>query len=176
MAFDFAAMRGSFFDSAKVLTAVGAAKRKALSKAGAFVRQRSRSSIRRRKKVSPPGKPPSAHKGQIKLIYFGYDEQTGSVVVGPIPFAAKAGTAVVPDLLERGGLTTVKDKRSASGRKARSKKQADAYRQLIKLGRIVPPQRPLRLIAFAARPFMVPAMEAEMPKFAGMFKGELSNG
>lgn len=101
----------AFFDSAKVMAMVDAKRRRALSKFGAFVRRKARSSIRKRKKLSEPGSPPSSHVGTLKnLIYFAYDTSRNSVVVGPTPFRGKA---VAPALLERGGSSS---QRTKSGR------------------------------------------------------------
>lgn len=97
-----------FFDRAEILGRMEKAAVRSMSKFGAFVRTRARSSIRRRKKVSEPGQPPSAHAGQIKLIYFAYDPGSRSVVVGPVEF--KRGEA--PPLLEFGG---EREKRLQSG-------------------------------------------------------------
>jgi hypothetical protein len=89
-----------FFDKAPVLKAMDAKTRAALSKAGAFIRQRARTSMRRRKTVAPQGQPPSAHAGQLRdLLYFAYDPATRSVVVGPQKF----GKGTVPRVLEEGG-------------------------------------------------------------------------
>jgi hypothetical protein len=89
-----------FFDTAKVIRSLDAASRKALSKAGAFIRTRAKSSIRKRKSVAPAGKPPSSHTGDLKrLIFFGYDTTAKSVVIGP----AKFRTGEAPNLLEFGG-------------------------------------------------------------------------
>lgn len=106
MALDvWAAVRESFFDSEAVAKKVEAGKRRVFSRMGAFVRTRARSSIRRRRKSSPPGQPPSAHSGEIKLIFFAWDDATQSVVAGPVPFRGKSGLAggVVPRVLEFGG-------------------------------------------------------------------------
>lgn len=101
MPFDFATVTRYFFDSPAVLRAMDRATRRVQSRQGAFIRQRARTSIRRRKKSSPAGQPPSAHvAGGIKLIFFSWDPATESTVVGPVP---TAGTAVAPGLLERGG-------------------------------------------------------------------------
>lgn len=99
MARSFHATKNWFFDRAAVIARVEKATIRAMSKFGAFVRKRARSSIRRRRKISEPGQPPSAHSGEIKLIYFVYDPGTKSVVVGPLLF--KRGEA--PPLLEFGG-------------------------------------------------------------------------
>lgn len=103
MAFDFQVVYSGFFDAKPVTDAVDAGTRRSLSKMGAFVRTRARSSIRRRKKSSPPGRPPSSHSGELRLIFFAFDRETRSVVVGPV---STRGKAVAPGLLERGGDTT----------------------------------------------------------------------
>jgi hypothetical protein len=141
MADIFAKVREAFFSSPKVLAAVEKKKINALKKFGAFVRRRARSSIRKSKKSALPGMPPKAHAGQLKLIFFSYDARSGSVVVGPIPFAAKGGSAIVPRLLEEGG---------AGARKTKNGTRATHYR---------------------GNPFMKPAMLAELPKFADLFRG-----
>ena len=101
---NFAAIKGAFFDRAAVTSAVDKGTKKALSRAGAFVRTRARSSIRSRKAVSAPGQPPSSHEGSLKrLLYFSWDAAARSVVVGPVPFRR----GVAPRLLEFGGPTTI---------------------------------------------------------------------
>jgi len=70
-----------FFDSPKVVRAVDRTTRRVLSKFGAFVRRTARSSIRKRKRISEPGSPPSSHSGLLKkFIFFGYDP-TGTTEV-----------------------------------------------------------------------------------------------
>lgn len=142
MAFDFITLRGTFFDSAHVMRKADKMQRKMLSKFGAFVRKRMRQSIRRRKKSSQPGEPPSAHGSNLKQIFFAWDDRQRSVVVGPIIFAVRDGGGKTPGLLERGGEVVRRSKRGKSKR--------------------------LRYRKF---PFAVPAMEAELPKFSGLFKG-----
>ena len=89
-----------FFGNRPVRQAADRATRAVLSKAGAFVRRRAKSSIRRRKRISRPGRPPSSHAGHLKrLILFGYDRGADSVVIGPLRF--RRGEA--PPLLEFGG-------------------------------------------------------------------------
>ena len=126
-----------FFDTDRVKRAAGAAARKNLSRAGAFVRTAARSSIRKRKRISAPGQPPSSHTGLLrKLIFFGYDAARKTVVVGPMRLNQKIGAA--PEALEHGGTSTV-----FSGRRGRRRK---------------------RRIRVAARPYMGPAMKKELPK------------
>ncbi len=91
-----------FFDRAKVKRKVDAWTRKVLSKFGAFVRQTSRKSIRKRKGTSKPGRPPFSHTGTLKkFLFFGYDADRRSVVIGPVIAPGKAGKA--PATLEHGG-------------------------------------------------------------------------
>ncbi len=81
-------VKNLFFDRATVVREVGKANASALSKAGSFIRRRARSSLRRRKNPSAPGRPPSVHSNSnvatLKAILFAYDSVNQSVVVGPI--------------------------------------------------------------------------------------------
>lgn len=95
-----------FFDRQKVLNAVDVATRKVLSRFGAFVRTAAKSSIRKRRAVSAPGSPPSSHTGLLKkFIFFGYDPDRKSVVIGPERLNQKNTDA--PHTLEYGGMTTI---------------------------------------------------------------------
>lgn len=124
-----------FFDSPRVARAMKPARRKALSKAGAFIRRRARSLIRKRKRVSEPGSPPSSHSGEpnLRTIFFAYDPGSDSVVVGPVLLHGGRGSPTVPALLEFGGETRV--------RRRRRKPYTARYRP---------------------RPFMGPALELEV--------------
>lgn len=96
-----------FFDRKAVVDAMGRATVRALSKAGAFVRTRAKSSMWRRKAVSSPGQPPSAHTGLLRdRLFFAYDPANRTVVVGP----ERIGSAGPPGLLEFGGSSTLKGK------------------------------------------------------------------
>ncbi|MEO0586371.1 MAG: hypothetical protein AAF078_01905 [Planctomycetota bacterium] len=92
-------------DTRKVLAAMDKAKRRSLARGGALVRTIARRSIRKRRGISEPGRPPSSHSGELRLIFFGYDEAADAVVVGPIRFRSAASAADrVPTLLEQGGV------------------------------------------------------------------------
>lgn len=100
-----------FFDSAKVVRSVDKSTRKVLSRFGAFVRRTAKQSIRKRKKTSTPGTPPSSHTGLLKrFIFFGYDPQKNSVVIGPTRLTEN-NRGEAPSILEYGGRTTVDKKR-----------------------------------------------------------------
>lgn len=144
-------MKRFFFDRAYVQNVLGKESAKALGKAGAFVQRRARSSLRRRKKTSAPGTPPSAHSGDnvatLKNIWFALDPRSLSVVVGPLKLNHlvdnSAGT--VPALHEFGGTARLR-------------------------GRVRRGQKPrLRTARYPARPFMGPALEAEAPKFPSLW-------
>lgn len=135
-----------FFDSPAVLARVDAARRRSLSKAGAFVRQRARSLIRKRRAVSAPGSPPSSHEGALRrLLWFAYDPIGRSVVVGPVLYNAakrrvRLGGQTVPALLEGGGRVAEKTRGG------------------------------VRVLVYRPRPFMAPALALERAKFPGLFK------
>jgi len=129
-----------FFDKKAVRDKVDAGTRRVLSKFGAFVRRTARGSIRKRKKPSPPGQPPSSHVGLLKkFIFFGYEPAKRSVVIGPVRLSQK-GRGEAPHLLEYGGTGTIQRK----GKRRRAK--------------------------IRARPFMAPAAEKEHPKLPAMWR------
>lgn len=98
-----------FFDRPGVLKKVKDGTQSALSRFGAFVRTSAQRSIRPggKKNVSAaPGQPPRGHVGWLrKLIFFGYDSGSESVVVGPQLFG-KHNSPTVPNVLEQGGMGT----------------------------------------------------------------------
>ena len=133
-----------FFTSKAVLSATDRATRRVLSKFGAYVRRTAKSSIRKRKRISRPGKPPSSHTGLLRrFIFFGYDPAKRSVVIGPVRLT-HGDRGEAPALLEYGGTTTLKRR----GKRKRAR--------------------------FRARPYMGPAMEAEEPKLPQMWRDSVS--
>src|SRR5262245_50537688 len=121
----FQAAKGNFFDREKIKCSVDASTRKVLSKFGAFVRQRAKTSIRKRKGTSPPGSPPYSHVGLLrKFILFAYDTQRRSVVVGP---TLTTEGSEAPRLLEHGGdqMITVREKARLVRYRARPFMQPD---------------------------------------------------
>lgn len=104
MSFDYASVKANFFDTKAVTDKLDPALRKALSKFGAFVRTRSKSSIKRHKGTSRQGQPPYAHEGSIKKILFSFDAKNNSVVIGPVLAKSQSGA---PENLEYGGVAKV---------------------------------------------------------------------
>ena len=143
------AAKNNFFDRAVVINAVDRATLRVLSKFGAFVRTRAESSIRKRKKASLAGDPPSSHVGLLKaLIFFSFDQGSRSVVIGPTLINRPTGA---PEVLEYGGDTTVTDYqfRRRGGKNVREAKT--------------------RRIHVKARPYMNPAFQAELPGLPAMW-------
>jgi len=80
------------------------AAKKSLIRQAAYIRRVARSSMHRAEKASAPGKPPNTHDNPLikKLLYWDYDDSTGSVVVGPVARRGRSGQTV-PELMEYGG-------------------------------------------------------------------------
>ncbi len=145
---DLKTMQAGFFDRSKIIRSVDRAARQVLSKFGAFVRTAARSSIRKRKKASEPGKPPSSHVGTLKqFIYFAYEPGSRNVVIGPTRINTSTGEP--PHALEYGGLTTdMRVKRKRRGRPRTVQK---------------------RRVVIKARPYMHPARDKELPKLPALW-------
>ena len=132
-----------FFDSKTVRSKTDKATRRVLSKFGAFVRRTAKRSIRKRKKASEPGKPPSSHAGLLKrFIWFGYDVVRRSVVIGLVRLSQK-GRGEAPAALEHGGVVTMRPRRR-EGKKTRAR--------------------------IRRRPFMGPAMEKEKGQLPALWR------
>jgi len=132
-----------FFNSPRVMAAVDKGTRRVLSRFGAFVRQRAKSSIRKRKKPSAPGSPPSSHSGLLKkFIWFSYEPNRRSVVIGPARLGGR-NRGDAPSLLEYGGTTTIR-------RRKRRRK-----------------------VRIRARPFMGPSFEKERVRLPELWKNSI---
>lgn len=136
----FKAAKGGFFDRKVVTGAVDRATRRVLSRFGAFVRQRAKSSIRKRKKISAPGAPPSGHVGNLKRAIKFAVEGDRVVVIGPERLGGTVDPAALP-ALEYGGGSTAEDRKGKR-----------------------------RKISVKARPFMGPALAKELPGLPAMWR------
>lgn len=162
-------MKDLFFDRAAVIDRIGKARARNLSKAGAFVQKRARTSLRRRKRASAPGQPPSVHSkdkfATLKNILFAYDPAGDSVIVGPVGFRA-AGTGIgparapgdVPEALEHGGTLAIREVF------VRGKWRLSTVRPRLGL------RERTRPAVYAPRPFMGPALVAEQDAIAALWK------
>jgi len=170
IALDFKAAKANFLDSPAVLARVEKNERRTLARSGGFIRTTARRSIRRRKRVSQPGEPPSAHAASgdfasLKTIFFAFDFRTRSVVIGPVGlnihhyYQGKLSKGTVPEVLEKGGTIGIREKRM----KATRYREAGRWRT----GRRKP--RPweetrVRLATYAPRPFMAPALQVAIDR------------
>ena len=92
----------NFLDRPAIKKALGKAEARMLNRIGGVVRKIARRSIRRRKKVSAPGSPPSARSDDMKKIVYQADIKRGRVEIGLIPYDGSE----LPRLLEKGGSHT----------------------------------------------------------------------
>lgn len=161
MKFTMSMAKGNFFDRARVIQAMDRAARRNLSKFGAFVRTRARTSLRYRNKPSSAGSPPHVHKtltrtktskkGKVSkqsvsplrdFLFFAYDGSRKSVVIGPVKLNDRQGS--VPEVLEHGGSSVIRDS----------------------LGR-------QRSVVIAARPFMRPALDATRKELPSIWRDSI---
>lgn len=160
-----------FFDRPAIKNAMGKAKLKFLSKAGAFVMRRARQSIRSSKKISAPGQPPRAH-GQKRLkrnIFFAFDRAAEITLVGPLFLNqidrnkdGKPTQGTVPNVLEYGGTIRILEVlRNGQWRRVDQR----STRHIAGL-----PTR-LRTVRISPRPFMQPALAKESINFPAMMAG-----
>ncbi len=95
-----------FFDRPAITNSIDRAERKALSRIGAFVRRRARSSLRIRKRVSMPGETPSIRSrdkaASLKNILFAFQPATHSVLIGPVGLNQLTDGRTVPEIHEFG--------------------------------------------------------------------------
>ena len=124
-----------FFDQKKIIRAMDRATRQALSKAGAFVRRTAKSSIRKRKRKSAPGEPPSSHTGKLRrFIFFAYEAQAQTVVIGPAKLTSVMSEGAA-ETLEHGGVSKIVRRRK--GKPAR-KRVKIAARPFISISGLIP--------------------------------------
>jgi len=145
-------MARMFFDRPAVLGAVDKATRRVLSKFGAYVRRTARQSIRKRKGISKPGHPPSSHTGLLKqFIFFAYEPNRRSVVIGPEKLSGRIGRKALP-ALEYGGESETRNLhwKTIGGQRRRV--------------------RTYQKIGIKARPFMRPAFAKEEPQLPRLWR------
>jgi len=101
-----------FFDRNTVMRRIDKDKRRNLSKFGAFVRTRARSMLNRSgndgKVVSEPGEPPRLQTGLLRgTIFFAFDRDRESVIIGPNAIPNLGGGANM-EALQEGGMILIK--------------------------------------------------------------------
>lgn len=130
-----------FFDRAAVAGAVVRAEHRVMNHAGALTRKIARQSLRRRKRASAPGQPPTSRTGLLKnFTFYHYDRSRATVIVGPYKFGTRV-PYVVTETLEFGGRVS---RRGRDGRRIEMR--------------------------YAARPYMRPALDKVAPRFPGLWR------
>lgn len=168
MTLDVKGFRASFFDRDAVMNATSRAERQVLSKFGAFVWKRAKTSIRQsKKKTSEPGKPPIGKTRKLRrFIFFAYDKEEKSVVIGPARLSGTVDPGA-PARLEFGGslvgngrtiFVTNKVGRDKSGRFVSGGKTRIVLRGTVN---------------YKKRPYMGPALKAERPKLPGLWRNTI---
>lgn len=172
-------MKSLFFDRPAVETAVARGERKALSRIGAFLRTRARTSTLRRvafkgkranvrrirdgkaskvQESAKAGEPPRVRSrdriATIRNILFAFQPETHSVVTGPVALNTRltgGSETTVPGLLERGGSVNVAQWKPAGS-------------SVWSMGNVRKPgvQNRMTRAQYAAHPFMGPTLEAEI--------------
>ena len=188
-----------YFEGTKVIDRVRTGEVKALTKESAEVRKNARRSIRKRKRASAPGMPPSSHIGRLKnLIYFAIERnrQVGAVI-GPTLWGNPRGSDTVPHILEYGGETVTNKRRRirkigsggviriGDGPTAQTVKGENGVTYRVTFGKIrtsaqlarvnanetqiYGPLRPHKISVFA-RPYMGPALNAALSRHADFWR------
>jgi len=162
-----------FFDRRAVLRMADQKKRQALNGIGRFTRQNARQDkLRRRKNPSRPPKPPSVHSrdrvATLRNIRYAAARDLNSVTIGPLKLNQVQqdwidfGSITVPEIHEKGAMVVLREQ-SYDGVKWRRRDLRRSRRPYMQYRK--------RRVRYAPRPFMVPAMEDEAPKFPELFKG-----
>jgi hypothetical protein len=192
--------KGAFFDREAVIKLMDKATHKALSKFGAYVRQRARTSLRYRDATSPPGHPPSAHKTMTRVktnkkgvtskqaasplrdfTFFAYDRAAKVVYIGPAKTnqqnARGLNGQTVPEVIEYGGSETIFEHLLPNipaiyGSRAGTWVRTDLRYRISQGGPRSAVNRPTRqrTAHYPARPWMGPAFDAELPKLVEFFR------
>lgn len=176
-------LRKVFFDTPRIKAAMHEAELKALRKGGGIVRKNAIRSLRKRKGVSAPGKPPSVHSqdkvANLRNILFGADERRSSVIIGPVGLNQVNDTIgglraqgirrlTVPELHEFGGSVRIHEVQFKQGgkwwRRDRRFKGRHYYATRSRDAQYPP------------RPFMGPALAYAAPKLPPLFRGVLGRG
>lgn len=161
-------IQSRFFDRQRVIESIGRANARRLSRMGAFVQRRARSSLKRSgksRRSAARGRPPRVHSTNdtvsLKNIQFGLNSDDAGVVIGPVKLHQKNNfsdpSKTVPELLEFGGAVRIREYRwpgsevwlPGAPRRRRDKNEVE---------------RRFRSARYAPHPFMGPALEKEIAK------------
>lgn len=166
-----------FFDRPGVMRSMDAARLKFLARAGAFVRRSAKSSIRKRKRISHAGAPPSSHTGMLRdRIFFWMVQKLfrSTVKIGPaalnMVYAGANGkprVGLVPEVLEFGGEIGVREIQTPKGKWIGQRgSHIPGWAKML-------PAR-VRYVYVSARPYMRPALRANQGKFPEMWRNQFN--
>lgn len=163
-------VKNAILRNAELLEGVHKETARALLRVGAHVRTSARSRLRRRKKTSSPGESPSVHSPGntgLKRVFFALENDGLSIVIGPeklnkVVIDGGGNSIRVPQLMEFGG-TAIIEEESFDGRRW--------YRRDLRYGRRKYKQYRKRAAEYEPRPFMAPALEANVNKMPQQFVG-----
>lgn len=152
--------------------AVERAKKLGSTRQAQAVAERAKASIVRRNRPSQPGETPTDRTGRLRrLIQFAWDDAQGVALAGPAlaPSSRPGGDgnpvgSTIPAVLEHGGQIRNVEVRTRRG----------WVNDTQRLRRIAPrAERRTRTVSVDARPYMAPAMEAEMHRFPEQFRDSI---
>jgi hypothetical protein len=165
-----------FFDRDLVTSRMSRTTRVTFIRIGGNVRTIARRSMRKRKAPSPVGEPPSSHEGSLRnRLFFLWDPQTESVVIGPERFNhiyfggdRKPIRGAVPGILEDGGQIQRLETQWPNGTWSRADFRSPRRWQ----------GRPRRFvtITIGARPYMRPALDKSKGRYAHIWADAWSSG
>lgn len=160
-----------FFDRAEVIDAMGVAEHNSLMRAAGRIWKSAQRRIRRRKNPSKPGQSPTSHTDELRYgLRFAFDPSSGGAVVGPVKHNKvffnndrKPVKGTVPQILEEGGDITVAEQQyqhSDEWHRIDLRRGASQFARATRL----------RTVHIEARPFMAPAVEANLDKIPEAFR------
>jgi hypothetical protein len=160
-------IREFFFDRLTVAAKIDKQRSAFLNRVGGFVRRVARNSLRRRKKPSEPGSPPSVHSkddfATLKNILYGFNPATGGVDVGPVGLNQKFSGLTVPEIHEYGATVNVTEK---------TRKGENNWRRVDKRRGIRPWEvTRVRRATYPPRPTMARAVKLAKEKFPQIWYG-----
>lgn len=153
---------GNFFDKKKVLIAVGKARAKALGEAGRAVRKAALRSLTYAVGPSSPGQPPHAHKSRQKTRT---SKSTGRTRTRSVSFLREFLFYSFDDSSQSVVIGPAR-LNSTVDSKALPALEYGGTSTIVDHGKRV-------VVAIRERPFMRPALKAEQPNFAGMWRNSV---
>lgn len=147
----------------RVNTIYNRARERWAKRAAAIVRLTAKRSIRKRKKASPAGSPPSTHEGSYlrNVLVYAYDEVRREAVVG-----VRDGAGELSLIHEEGREATLEeysDEKSGETQWFEGPPKAARWK----------PTGNKKRVTYPRRPFLMPALEKTAPKLAALWQDSI---